>query len=178
VKKSSKQNQKWSVFCLLFLSQVLLLSSCNKNQDILPQNTISLKYNGETIIFDEIKVREDYLDLDAGKGIRAICSQNILDKNNFTYYIILDFKKISESDYRIHKIHFGTKKLLAKDNIRLELYFAELTDGFNKTNFQTSISSDDLEVEGTFSGRLMSLTAPEIFVNEGKYSFFLRTVKK
>ena len=166
------------LICLLLLSFALLLSSCNRNQEILPQNTVSLKYNGEIITFDEIKVREDYLDLDAGKGIRAICSQNILDKNNYTYYVILDFQKEIGNKYRFHKIHFGTQKKLSEDFFRLELYYAELTNGFNKSNFQTSISSDEFKLEGFFNGRLTSSQLSDISINDGKYSLYLNTVKK
>jgi hypothetical protein len=165
------------ILYLFILIQILFLLSCKKNENVLPANSVSLEYNGRVITFDDVKIEEDYLDLDAGKGLRAYGITNVLDENNFLYYVIIDIKKDAPNKYLFHKINFGTKKQLAKDFFRLELYYAELTNGFNKTNFQTSISTDASEVKGTFSGRLLSLTAPEVSVKDGKYTFYLNTVK-
>ena len=165
------------IFYLLILSQILSLFSCKKNENVLPANYVSLEYNSKVITFDDVKIEEDYLDLNVGKGLRAYGVTNILDENNFFYYVIIDLKKDSLNKYVFHKINFGTRKQLAKKFFRLELYYAELTDGYNKTNFQTTISSDISQVKGVFSGRLISLTAPEISIKNGKYTFYLSTVK-
>lgn len=177
MKKAFKLIKNRVTFYPLIYVCILCLFSCRNSENVLPANSVSLEYNGKVIIFDDVKIEEDYLDLNAGKGLRAYGTTNILDENNFFYYVIIDIKKDSSNKYVFHKINFGTRKQLAIDFFRLELYYANLTDGFNKTNFQTSISSDASEVKGTFSGKLLSLTAPGVSVKDGKYTFYLNTVR-
>ena len=69
MKKIFGLNKTLICYCVTIL--VLLTSSCRNNQEILPNNTISVKYNNKIIDFDDVKIQEYYLDLDGGKGLRA-----------------------------------------------------------------------------------------------------------
>lgn len=177
MERASKLIKNRVIFYLLICTYSLLLFSCRNNDNVSPVNSVSLEYNGKMITFDDVKIEEDYLDLNAGKGLRVYGTTNVLDQNDYFYYVIIDLRKDISSKYSFHKINFGTKKKLSENIFKIDLYYAELTDGYNKTNFQTTISSDDLALKGSFSGRLISLNAPEISINNGKYSFYLNTVK-
>ena len=175
MKKVSGLNKILIYHCVIILA--LLTSSCRNNQEILPDNTISVKYNNKIIDFKDVKLQEYYLDLDGGKGLRAFGEQNIVDENNYQYYIVVDFKNQLGSQYSVHKVNFGIKKRLTDNFFQLEVYAANLTNGYNMTNFRADISSNDKELLGSFGGKLLSITASETTISDGKYSLFLSTVK-
>ncbi len=57
------------------------------------------------------------------------------------------------------------------------VYAANLTPGFNDTNFLYSISTKGLKVDGTFSGKLKSLYNEEVTVSNGSFNLNFATTR-
>lgn len=150
---------------------------CEKSRVLPNPNKASLEFDGILIEFEDIKIENYQLELNAGIGPRALGTSTMENINGFNYYLILDYKKDSIGDYKLHKINFGIKEKLGPMHYYNKVYFASLTEGFNVTNFSHTIATDGLRVRGTFSGRLQSITEGEIEVKNGSFDLDFNTVR-
>lgn len=163
-----------AAFCVL-----LCFSFSCKHESFSPnaQNFIELKFQENTIRFNNIKIEEDYLDLEGGLGLRAF-GKAAPDNSCCNYYVIFDIKSLGNGLYRPHKINFGINKKLAPESYYQTVYYANFTQGYNTTNFNVTSNQKSTNLEGDFNGPLKTTFDDEIIeISEGKYHFNLNTVR-
>lgn len=168
---------------LLLMVSVL---SCKDHTPVNPNadNSVQLKYKGNTYSFANVTIEESFLDLDAGLGLRAYGETN-LDYDEpgqcCNYYVILFFRKVQGNVFEPHKINFGiNERRGGGKNLFRTLYFADLTIGWNLTNFQMDINQRSPPyINGTFNGKLSTVTKDDfVDITDGNYRFNLTTVKR
>lgn len=170
-------------YFLIVLS--LWLFACRHKVDkIVPYNStednpnkVSLTYNGQLIDIKNIKIEKSELDLGAGMGFRAFGEKKLEEVNGHNYYIILDYQIDSTKAYRFHKINFGVNKKISTVSYYQTVYAANLTPGYNVTNFQYTTSTKDSVINGTFSGKLRSLYDGDIEVSNGTFHLDFKTAR-
>ncbi|GAB2617979.1 hypothetical protein GCM10027035_12690 [Emticicia sediminis] len=146
------------------------------------KNVIKLEYDGSILNFYNVKIEETSdLDLDGGLGLRAYGELNftILNKDSCcNYYVILDFKKGNNNSVSPHKINFGIKRSISNDNFFQKLYYANLTNTFNYTNFFFNIKKERSNIDGIFYGKLITpFEKDSIEVTNGTYFLELDTIR-
>lgn len=165
-------------FLTVFYSILIFIFSCKKNEIKVNPNKISFNYNNTTIVFDNIKIQEVYVDLNSGDRYRV--SQ--IDKkdfgNGFNYYIIIDFKKDLQNNYIVHYVNFGITEIISSQLGINKVYFVDLNKGFNKTNFNHSSMTNNKKVTGLLSGKMNSISNDQITITDGKFELDFNTVKK
>lgn len=168
---------------ILIISVFIFISSCEKTH-LMPEskNVIKLEYDGSILNFYDVKIEETSdLDLDGGLGLRAYGELNftILNKDSCcNYYVILDFKKGNNNSVSPHKINFGIKRSISNDNFFQKLYYANLTNTFNDTNFFFNIKKERSNIDGIFYGKLITpFEKDSIEVANGTYFLELDTIR-
>ena len=172
--KTSSKNPKKIILLLALLSQILILTSC-KNNEIIPQNTITLKYKGQLLEYKNVEIYKGYWD--PNQGIVASGKIDYSEKDNLAYSRVEIFlQKEPTGQYSFYKISFG-KSPEAAPNSGFTMYKADLSKESDRATFKAVVNQKNDELTGDFSGKLKVLVNSEKEISEGKYTLFLSTVK-
>lgn len=164
---------------VLVTSLIFFLFSCSWHKPVSPnaQNVIELKFQENIIRFNNVTIEEYFLDLEGGLGLRAF-GEAAPDNSCCNYYVIFDIKALDNGSYKPHKINFGVNKRLAPDTFYRTVYYANLTEGYNITNFNITMNQKSPNLEGYFQGILKTAYTDEtIELSEGVYHLNLKTVR-
>ena len=151
-----------------------MLTSC-KNNETKPQNTITLKYKGQLLEYKNVEIYKGYWD--PNQGIVASGKIDYSEKDNLAYSRVEIFlQKEPTGQYSFYKISFGKSPETAP-NSGFTMYNADLSKESDRATFKAIVNQKNDELTGDFSGKLKVLVNSEKEISEGKYTFFLSTVK-
>ena len=168
---------------IIIVLLMLSVLSCKDNApDPNADNWVKLKYKGNTYDFANVTMEDWSLDLDGGPGLRAYGETNLdydAPGQCCNYYVVLYFKKTKNNTFEPHKINFGIRERRAKGSFYVSVYFADLTTGYNLTNFQMDLNQRPPYINGTFNGKLRSpvIKDASVEIDNGSYRLNLTTVR-
>lgn len=150
--------------------------SCSDNDDTTPiQNTasVSLKFNGDLIKFENVLITETALDLDQGLGLRIYGERKFANINHNQYYIVIDLKKNTDTnEYSVHMVNFGIYGQLLTDTYNLNLHYAYNNEQLTTPNFDATILTNGNVISGSFSGIMQNNNSvPQVTISEGYFEF-------
>lgn len=175
MKTSSKSKKQRAVSLIIFAISLMVFISCKNNTAIMPQNTISLKYNNQVFNFEDVSLAEGTFS--SKKVLTAYGKIEKYEKDNLPYRILLSLKDDGTGKLLFEIVEFGVGKGSYPKNTYTQMYNTAYLDGLNPTNIQTSLTKNNTEIKGGFAGKLRSLNS-DVEVSEGKFLLFLDTVKK
>jgi hypothetical protein len=176
MKTQSKSSKQQIVSFIFFVIYFFALTSCkSKTEIVLPQNTISLKYNNQIFNFKDITLSEGYFS--SPKVITAYGKIEKYEKDNLPYRVSISFKDDGTGKFLFEIIEFGVGRANDPKYPYIHMYNTAYIEGLNPVNIQTSVVKNNTEIKGEFAGKLKSLDK-SVEVIDGKFSLFLETVRK
>lgn len=173
--KTYQKRQTQITLVFLWLFQVIILNSCKSKENPEPQNTITLKYKGLLLEYKNVVIYKGYWS--PNEGIVASGKIDYSAKDNTAYSRVeISLQKEPNGEYSFYGISFGRAPETAPSSGFL-VYKADLSKESDKATFQATVNQKSNELTGDFSGKVKVPYKLEKEITEGKYSFFLSTVK-